>query len=188
MVMKEKELPIKCAEGDAGAQKILYERYSGHLYVVCLRYASDREEAMDLLHDTFIKIYSNIGKFSYRGEGSLKGWLTRLAINMALERIRANAKVQTTPLPVEIVQEEPSETVMESIPTKVLIQFIEELPPGYRAVFNLYVFENLPHKEIARMLGINEKSSSSQFLRAKTAIIKKINNYLKETENGKQYK
>lgn len=188
MVMKEKELPIKCAEGDAGAQKILYERYSGHLYVVCLRYASDREEAMDLLHDAFIKIYSNIGKFSYRGEGSLKGWLTRLVINMALERIRANAKVQTAPLPVEIVQEEPSETLMEMIPPKMLIQFLEELSPGYRAVFNLYVFENLSHKEIARMLGINEKSSSSQFLRAKAAIMKKINNYLKETENGKQYK
>lgn len=186
MEMKEKELPIKCAEGNADAQKILYERYSGHLYGVCLRYASDREEAMDLLHDAFIKIYSNIGKFTFRGEGSLKGWLTRLAINLALERIRANTRMQSVDLPAEMAQEEPSETLMERIPSKVLIQFIEELPPGYRAVFNLYVFENLPHKEIARILGINEKSSSSQFLRARTAIAKKINNYLNKTENGKK--
>ena len=184
--MKEKELPIKCAEGDAVAQKILYERYSGYLYGVCLRYASDREEAMDLLHDAFIKIYSNIGKFTFRGEGSLKGWLTRLAINLALERIRANTRMQSVDLPAEMAQEEPSETLMERIPSKVLIQFIEELPPGYRAVFNLYVFENLPHKEIARILGINEKSSSSQFLRARTAIAKKINDYLNKTENGKK--
>ena len=184
--MKEKELPIKCAEGDAVAQKILYERYSGYLYGVCLRYASDREEAMDLLHDTFIKIYSTIGKFTFRGEGSLKGWLTRLAINLALERIRSNARMQSTELHLEIAQEEPAETLMEQIPPQVLIKFIEELPPGYRAVFNLYVFENLPHKEIAKMLGINEKSSSSQFLRAKMSIVKKINNYLNRTENGKQ--
>lgn len=184
--MKEKELPIKCAEGDAVAQKILYERYSGYLYGVCLRYASDREEAMDLLHDIFIKIYSNIGKFTFRGEGSLKGWLTRLAINLALERIRANTRMQSVDLPAEMAQEEPSETLMERIPSKVLIQFIEELPPGYRAVFNLYIFENLPHKEIARILGINEKSSSSQFLRARTAIAKKINDYLNKTENGKK--
>lgn len=184
--MKEKELPIKCAEGDAVAQKILYERYSGYLYGVCLRYASDREEAMDFLHDAFIKIYSNIGKFTFRGEGSLKGWLTRLAINLALERIRANTRMQSVDLPAEMAQEEPSETLMERIPSKVLIQFIEELPPGYRAVFNLYVFENLPHKEIARILGINEKSSSSQFLRARTAIAKKINDYLNKTENGKK--
>lgn len=184
--MKEKELPIKCAEGNADAQKILYERYSGHLYGVCLRYASDREEAMDLLHDAFIKIYSNIGKFTFRGEGSLKGWLTRLAINLALERIRSSARMQSVDLPSEVPQEEPSETLMERIPSKVLIQFIEELPPGYRAVFNLYVFENLPHKEIAKLLGINEKSSSSQFLRARVAIAKKINNYLNNTENGKK--
>ncbi len=94
--------------------------------------------------------------------------------------------MQSVDLPSEVPQEEPSETLMERIPSKVLIQFIEELPPGYRAVFNLYVFENLPHKEIAKILGINEKSSSSQFLRARGAIAKKINNYLNNTENGKK--
>lgn len=184
--MKEKELPIKCAEGDAVAQKILYERYSGHLYGVCLRYASDKEEAQDLLHDTFIKVFANIGRFSYRGEGSLKGWLTRVAVNLAIGRIRSGSRMQSIDLPEELAQEEPSETFIERIPPKVLIQFIEELPPGYRAVFNLYVFENMPHKEIAKMLGINEKSSSSQFFRAKTSMAKKINNYLNRTENGKQ--
>lgn len=184
--MKEKELSIKCAEGDAVAQKILYERYSGHLYGVCLRYASDKEEAQDLLHDTFIKIYANIGKFSFRGDGSLKGWLTRVAVNMAIGRIRTESRMQGVDLPEELAQEEPSETLLEHLPSNVLIQFIEELPPGYRAVFNLYVFENLSHKEIAKILGINEKSSSSQFLRARTSIAKKINNYLNISENGKQ--
>lgn len=185
-VMEELELSIKCKEGDTVARKILYERYSRQLYGICLRYSADKGEAMDLLHDTFIKIYAGIGKFTYRGSGSLGGWLAKVAVNMALERIRTQSKYRTTDIMQDIPQEEPAEGVMESIPAKVLLQFIEELPPGYRAVFNLYVFEELPHKEIAGLLRINEKSSSSQLLRAKAAIAKKINNYLKGTENGKQ--
>lgn len=183
--MEERELSIKCTQGNREAQRILYERYSPHLFGVCLRYCADRESAMDLLHDIFIKTYSNIGKFTYRGSGSLKGWLTRLAVNMALERLRLQSRFQTSDLSRDIPQEEPSEDMMERIPPKVLIKFLEELPPGYRAVFNLYVFEGLPHKEIAKLLQINEKSSSSQLLRAKAAMIKKIHNYLNETENGK---
>ncbi len=184
--MEERELSIKCVRGETDARKILYERYSEYLFGICLRYSADREAAMDLLHDTFIKVYTNIDKFSYRGSGSLKGWLARLTVNMALEKIRKESKLQTVDIQYDIAQEEPADGLIEIIPQKVLIKFIEELPPGYRAVFNLYVFEDLPHKEIARMLGINEKSSSSQFLRAKGAILKKIDNYLKNIENGKQ--
>ena len=104
---------------------------------------------------------------------------------MALEKIRRESKLQKVGMTDEIVGPEPSEEVMEQIPSGVLLRFIEELPPGYRAVFNLYVFEELPHKEIARILQINEKSSSSQLLRAKAAVAKKIHNYLKNKENGK---
>lgn len=140
---------------------------------------------MDLLHDAFIKIYSNIGKFTFRGSGSLKRWLTRLTVNMAIERIRHESRMPKAEIPQNLVEDEPQEGMMERIPSSVLLRFIEELPPGYRAVFNLYVFEDLPHKEIARILQINEKSSSSQLLRAKASIAKKIENYLKQTENGK---
>lgn len=183
--MEEKELSLQCAKGDAVARKILYERYSEHLYGICLRYSADRQGAQDLLHDSFIKIYSNIGKFTYRGKGSLKGWISKLTVNLALEYIRREIKIKKTELPQNIVEEIPPESFSDGIPVKKLIEFIEGLPPGYRAVFNLYVFEELPHKEIARRLGINERSSSSQLLRAKTAIAKKIDNYLKESENGK---
>lgn len=185
MIMEEERLSQECAKGDTDARRILYERYSAHLYGVCLRYCAGRDEALDLLHDTFIKVYSNIGKFRFRGEGSLRGWITRVAINLALERIRVESKISKVEISHDIVQEEPSERMLEQIPSGVLLGFIEELPPGYRAVFNLYVFEDLPHKEIARMLNINEKSSSSQLLRAKAAIAKKIENYLKVQKNGK---
>lgn len=201
--MEERELSISCAQNDPGAQKELYDKYSGHLFGVCLRYASNREEALDILHDSFIKIYSNIGKFSWRGPGSLKGWLTRLTINMALERFREAARFRRVeePLPHNFLPDNPfhgdsssedsfpggpvpgEETVGE-IPIEVLVGFVEELPPGYRAVFNLYVFEEMSHKEIAALLGINEKSSSSQLLRAKAAMAKKITEYKHRLENG----
>ncbi len=203
--MEERELSISCAQNDPGAQKELYDKYSGHLFGVCLRYASNREEALDILHDSFIKIYSNIGKFSWRGRGSLKGWLTRLTINMALERLREAARFRTVadPLPDNFLPDNPftgdsfsggsfsggpvpGEEEVGELPIEVLVGFVEELPPGYRAVFNLYVFEEMSHKEIAALLGINEKSSSSQLLRAKAAMARKITEYKNRLENGNQ--
>ena len=151
-----------------------------------MRYASDRQQALDILHDTFLKIYANMGKFTYRGEGSLKGWMARITINLALERLRSDSKIHMVEVQGDIAEEIPPENFHEVIPAQVLVRFIEELPPGYRTVFNLYVFEEMSHKEIAASLGINEKSSSSQFLRARQTIAKKINQYLKESENGKQ--
>ncbi|MBQ7772809.1 MAG: sigma-70 family RNA polymerase sigma factor [Bacteroidales bacterium] len=187
--MEERELSISCAQNDPGARKELYDKYSGHLFGVCLRYASNREEALDILHDSFIKIYSNIGRFTWRGPGSLKGWLTRLTINLAIEKIRETSRFRTVEIPPDApctYGPLPDERSVGEVPLEVLVKFVEELPPGYRAVFNLYVFEELSHKEIARMLGINEKSSSSQLLRAKAAMAKKINDYKNRLENGNQ--
>lgn len=195
--MEERELSISCAHNDPGARKELYDKYSGHLFGVCLRYASDREEALDLLHDSFIKIYSNIGKFSWRGPGSLRGWLTRLTINLALERLREAARFRTVGMPQDMQGDPhpaglrledpyPDEKTVGEIPLEVLVRFVEELPPGYRAVFNLYVFEEKSHKEIAGLLGINERSSSSQLLRAKAAMARKIMDYKNRLENGNQ--
>lgn len=187
--MEEQKISKLCAEADSGARRILYEEYSGRLYGICLRYASNRDEALDILHDAFIKIYTNIGKFSWRGPGSLGGWLSKVTVNVALERLRESAKYRTTEiLPEMSGYPVPDEKDVGDIPMDLLIKFMEELPPGYRAVFNLYVFEELPHKEIARLLGINEKSSSSQLLRAKAAMANKINEYKNRLENGNQRK
>lgn len=181
--MSEFELSELCRQKNNLARKELYERYAGQMMAVCCRYISDREVAQDLLHDGFLKIFNAFDKFTYRGEGSLKAWLSRIMANMALEYLRKNdVLLHSSSLEesAEMAGDIEDEGEIEQIPQKVLMKFIEELPTGYRTVFNMYVFEEKTHKEIAATLGINEKSSASQLFRAKSLLAKKIKNYLNQ--------
>ncbi len=170
------------ARGDRGAQQSLYEQYASHLMAICVRYVGDRSSAEDVLHDTFLRIFSSIDHFNYRGEGSLRAWIDRVAVNCSLEWLRKRKRRDEIPLDdgTKGVNElsEPSYGDMAAIPHEVIMQFISELPDGYRSVFNLYCIEEYSHREIADMLGIHEKSSSSQLLRAKRMLSTKINDYL----------
>ena len=85
MQMDERILAEGCREGDGAARRELYDRFAGRLMAVCMRYAGDRATAEDLLHDAFLKIYGAFGKFSYRGPGSLRAWMERVTVNVALE-------------------------------------------------------------------------------------------------------
>ena len=167
--MSEEELSDLCRQGDNRARRELYERYSGALMAVCLRYVADRETAEDVLHDGFIRIFQSMNRFTYIGEGSLKAWLSRVMANEALGYLRKqNAEIPDMPDEDEDV---------DDIPQSVLMELIRQLPDGYRTVFNLYVFEEKSHKEIAALLGITEHTSSSQFYRAKCLLMKKIKEY-----------
>ena len=179
--LSETELAEGCRQGDNVARKQLYEQYAGLLMAVCLRYSGDRDTAQDILHDGFLKAFRSFGQFQYKGEGSLRAWLTRIMVNGALEVLRRRNVLNEQPieeLPGDIEDEEE----LELIPQSVLMQFIQELPDGYRTVFNLYVFEEKSHKEIAEILGITEHTSSSQFFRAKKLLMKKISEYLKHED------
>lgn len=179
--MSEEELSLQCQRGDMRARQTLYERYGGSLMAICLRYIGDRETAEDILHDGFLRIFQSIKQFSYQGEGSLKAWLSRVMVNEALGYLRKkNTQVQQEVLMTEIPDvPDTDDSELDDIPRSVLMKFISELPDGYRTVFNLYVFEDKSHKEIASLLGITEHTSSSQFYRAKSLLIKKINEYRK---------
>lgn len=179
--MEELELSEQCRQGNNRARRELYERYAGRLLAICLRYVSDRDTAQDLLHDGFLKIFGSFDKFTWRGEGSLRAWMERVMVNTALQYLRKNDVInQASPLEeVPEVYDEPDDDDIGMIPQSVLMQFVRELPPGYRTVFNLYTFENKSHKEIALLLGINEKSSASQLFRAKSTLIRKVKDWLK---------
>ncbi len=179
--MKEEELAELCKRGNNLARKELYEHYAGRLYNVCLRYVGDRETAKDLLHDGFIHIFHVFDKFTWRGEGSLRAWLERVMINTLLQYLRKK-DINYTDWEEELPEmvEEPEESDIENISQEVLMKFIQELPSGYRTVFNLFVFEEKSHKEIAGLLGINEKSSASQLTRAKAALAAKIRTWVKD--------
>ena len=140
-----------------------------------------RTTAEDLLHDAFLKIYGAFDRFTYRGTGSLRAWIERITVNVALEWIRSRSKLGSVTLDegkaaAEVAELDVAE--MARVPREVLMRFIGELPEGYRAVFNLYCIEEYSHRDIARMLGINEKSSSSQLFRARAMLARRIRAYL----------
>ena len=181
MQMEEQILAEGCRKGDDMARKELYDRYAGRLLSSCMRYAGDRATAEDLLHDAFLKIYGAFDRFSYRGPSSLRAWMERITVNVALEWLRSRNKLSMTVLDdgrqlPDIPEPDPSEVAR--IPRDVRMGFVSELPDGYRTVFNLYCIEGYSHRDIAQMLGINEKSSSSQLFRARALLARRIGAYM----------
>ena len=173
----EKEIASKIVGGDISAKKYLYCNYVGYLVGVCSRYISDRDDVRDILHDSFLKIFSSIDSFEYRGIGSLKGWMTRIVVNESLKFLKRVYRYDFLPLKEEydeIPEEEPD---LDGIPLSELHAMIRELPIGYRTILNLFVFEEKSHKEIAGILGIKENTSASQFHRAKRMLAEKIKKY-----------
>jgi RNA polymerase sigma-70 factor (ECF subfamily) len=173
---KEVKLIEECLAGKRKAQNELYTRFSPQLYGICLRYAANRFEAQDMLQEGFIKVFSSLS--SYESKGSFEGWIKRVVINNALNHMRNNAKQQ---LFSDYSQAENipdyAPDVDESAPPpekETLLQLIQELPEGYRMVFNLYVFEDYTHKEIAEAAGISESTSKTQLMRARILLQKKL--------------
>jgi RNA polymerase sigma-70 factor (ECF subfamily) len=176
--MNELDLVSGCKQGDNNVRRCLYERYSQKMLAICYRYTGDRQVAEDLLHDGFIRIFESIGKFEYRGDGTLKAWMNKIFSNLSLEYLR-----KTSLMGFISLDEQETDIIEENdyidIPSDILMNFIANLPAGYRTVFNLYIFEDKSHKEIAKLLHINEVTSRSQLARAKVILAKKVREYLK---------
>lgn len=148
------------------------------MLAVCYRYTGDMDEAHDVLHDGFIKIFSN---FTFRGECSLATWMTRVMMTQAIDYLRRKQRftqlvVSEERLP-DVIDEASVAESGSGLSEEVLMKFVAELPDGCRTVFNLYVFEEKSHKEIARLLHIKEHSSTSQLFRAKYLLAKRIKEY-----------
>lgn len=177
--MEKEELLIEgCRKGYDSAREELYKTYSKQLLALCYRYTGDLNSAHDVLHDAFIKIFT---KFSFRGESSLATWLSKIVITQAIDYLRQEKRVTRFIINEEELPDIPDITETSSeqnaISEELLLKFIAELPDGCRMVFNLYVFENKSHKEIAELLKIKEHSSTSQLHYAKFLLAKRINEY-----------
>lgn len=181
-MMEEQELAEQCRRGDNKARQLLYERYAAHLYGICLRYVSDRDTAQDLLHDGFLQLYRSMDKFQWRGQGSLGAWMDRVMVNLLLQHLRHEEQVDRVEHPEQLpdVVDEPDGSLAEAVPAEVVMELVQRLPAGYRAVFNLYVVEGKSHREIAGLLGIREKSSASQLARAKSVLAQGIRRWVEE--------
>lgn len=174
---REKELVRLAGRGDTAAMRKIYDVYVGHLTAVCSRYIPNDEDVRDLMQESFIKIFSSVGSFEFRGEGSLKAWMTRVVVNDALRFIKQNLHVGFTELTDAELDIADEELEVDHVPSDVIFGFIRTLPDGYRAVFNLNVVEGRSHREIAALLGISESTSASQLHRAKAMLASKIRQY-----------
>ena len=181
---KEERLAERLRSGDSSAMREFYSLYSGHLAKICARYIADGEDVKDVFQDSLIRIFSRIKDFTYRGPGSLLAWATKLTVNESLkflqERKRHELIQLTHDVPDELEEDDPP---VSDLPPEVFHQIVRELPTGYRTVFNLYVFEEKSHQEIADLLGIKKDTSASQFSRAKKLIAKKIRAYNNSKQN-----
>lgn len=164
----------KCKKGDKKAAEALYRMFSAKMFAICIRLSKDRAEAEDTLQDGFIKIFDSIGQYS--GKGSFEGWMKRIFINMSLEKFRKNHQIQLVEELPDIEDTDIDENI--SIPGEVLTDFVEQLPERYKLVFNLYVMEDMQHKEIAASLGITEGTSKSNLARARDILKRKVKAYL----------
>lgn len=157
-----------CMEGDRRMQEELYRRFSPRMFAVCLRYAGNSEEAEDILQEGFIKIFKKLD--SFRGDGSFEGWIRRIFVNTAIEHFRRKRYLTPVTEKEENTIEGKYTSVLDDLGAKDIMALVQQLSPGYRTVFNMYVVEGYTHKEIGDMLNISEGTSKSQLSRAKVIL------------------
>jgi RNA polymerase sigma-70 factor (ECF subfamily) len=160
-----------CRNGDSRSQLRVYELLYGKMKAVCSRYTNNNDQAEDLLQEGFIKVFTGIEKYS--GDGSFEGWVRRIMVNTAIDYFRKSKKdfvlmddESTLEEMIGAEEEEEEENEVEFTPQQI-VQAMQELTPAYRTIFNLYVFENLSHKEIADQIGISVGTSKSNLAKAK---------------------
>ena len=165
------------------AEDELYRRYAARVYTLCRRYLGDGDEAEDLMQDALIQALEKIGSYRYAGKGSLYAWISRIAINKALNQIRRQRwRTVTLDFRLEDSLPEPTEEEMAGVPQERLLEWIARLPRMRRAVFNLYCIDGYSHKEISGMLGISEKGSAGVLAKARKQLKEDIRRYLNDLD------
>lgn len=170
--MSDEDLVRGCMREDRSFQSLLYEKYSNKMFAICMRYSNTREEAEDVLQDSFIKIFNKIS--SFRGDGPLEGWMRRVMVNTALKS-RDKRRLKFESGDIEHAPEQGmAAKAISKMGEKDILRLISELPEGYKLVFNLYAVEGYSHKEIGAMLDISESTSRSQYSRARHQLVEKL--------------
>lgn len=171
MSISDEEIVRGCYENQPAAQRKLYDKFSGKMLGVVLRYAKDEDEAYDILQDGFVKVFNKIQSFNM--EGSLEGWIRRIMVNTALDQYRKNKK-RARDVGMDDVgfMLSKDDFIEESLMAEDLLKIINAMPQGYKVVFNMFAIEGYSHKEIAEKLGVTENTSKSQYSRARQYVRK----------------
>lgn len=169
--MKETDLVEACKNKNPKAQRLFFDRYYHDIFQLVKRYLSQHEDIEDVVIIVFNKAFKHLNRFEYRGDGSLKKWLHTIAINESIRALDVNKRVE-----VETNYTEVSVQDLTDLPLDIdtVYQILQQMPAGYRQVFNLYAIDEYTHNEIAQMLGISRNTSKSQLLKARRFIIKAL--------------
>ena len=177
--MSEEEMIKGCLKNNPLAQRTLYNKLGPKMMGVCLRYMTNMEEAQDVLQDGFVKVFDKLG--AYSGTGSFEGWVRRIFVNTALDAIRKNKKLKHQRQIDDVAFAlRSNDFIFETLVAEDLMKVLQELPLGYKTVFNLYAIEGYSHKEIAKKMNVTVSTSKSQFSRAKAMLREKITELEKE--------
>lgn len=172
----ENELIDECLKNNRIAQKQLYEKYSRKMFGVCLRYAKSKEEAEDVLADVFVQVFTKLS--SFKRDGSFEGWIRRIVVNTSITAYRSNLKFNLNDEISEVRDVSNNDvSAIELLNVQQIKSIIQQMPDGYRMVFNLHVIEGYNHREIGEILGINEGTSKSQFSKARKWMQAKLEQY-----------
>ncbi len=164
----ETQLIAALRRGESRAHKVAYERFSGRMLAVCMRYCANRDDAEEVMIDGFMRVFEKISQF--REDGSFEGWIRRIMVTESLMFLRKN-KQWRQEIPIDDVTVEPDYAWADTaIHENDLLRMVNQLPDGYRTVFNLYAIEGYNHAEIAELLGISEGTSKSQLSRARAIL------------------
>ena len=177
------ELIQACIDGDRYSQSQLYELFVPKMFAVCLRYSKNREEAEEILQEGFVQVFKSLK--SFRNEGSFEGWIRKIMLYCSVKHFRTQTKMHPV-VNIEFVnvEEVDNEDVIARLGKKELLKMVQALPPAYRMIFNLYVFEGMKHREIAAQLGISEGTSKSNFFDAKVILQRAVTNSLKTAKQN----
>ena len=180
------EIIIGCRKGKPKAQTELFNRFSGRFLAICRRYVGSIDEAEDIMISGFMKIFEKIHQF--KGTGSFEAWMTRIMVNESLTFIRRNKNMSVN-VSIEAADRDPDYKLAETrLDSEQILAMVDDLPIGYRTVFNLYVLEGYGHKEIGDLLNISEGASKSQLSRAKAQLkrnILSLEEKMKKQNHGK---
>jgi len=165
-----------CIQGKRKACALLYKRYAAKMLGVCLRYGRNLAEAEDVLQEGFIKVFTSLGKF--RQEGSLEGWIRRIMVNTAVDHYNKQAREEflisledmKEAYPSGEMGEENDNLPVEDLTEDDLLKMVQDLPDGYRLVFNMYAIEGYSHQEIAEKLNISVNTSKTQLFKARRTL------------------
>ena len=176
------ELIKDTAAGKLKAQSRLYRLFAPKMFGVCLRYSRDVTEAEDNLQEGFVKVFEKIHTFRF--EGSFEGWIRRIMVNVSLEKYRKQNRLFTVEDITAYEQPQDTNLILSELSVKELMQLVQQLPPRYRMVFNLYVFEGMNHMEIAREMAISVGTSKSNLSRARLILKDRISKIYHDKENN----